>query len=449
MTQKEFLLKLSVPIIFLVLISTSSAESFGDPSNQAIPNVTELQIYDVTGLNQQDQRTQGTLVDQGLNKTFSITQRGYRQYRFEFRIENDGSGDWNMSSEDELSHLGLDSSWNIEEIFYNISTARFGGNFTSGTVNWNTSDGEILEETGDNSSMEASYIINISTDSSQSYSQEFLVNDTSNSSGSTDTHTLKLTRAGYLNVSTVRPPNSTVLQQNDTFNLTGEVECLDGECGEVELTGRYNATSGNAQSLMPESSGTPFHTDGQNLATCTTYLYNGDTCRKNITVNATGEVGSEHRIDVNGSSNISEVSSNDSDDSFVEIKSVIIMDLSWDKISFGAVDPGRQDVSAEGNSEHAYNITITENSRKVDQLWVNASNLSSELDPAYAIKPFNITQSFDQNPGGTALNYSFQKIMSDIDPGTVIQTYYFLDVPFGLTEGDYKGSITFKANSTT
>ena len=450
MARKKFLLKISVSLVFLALVSTSSAESFGDPSNQAVPNLTELQIYDVTGLSQQDQRTQGSLVDQGLNKTFSITQRDYHQYRFEFLIQNDGSGDWNMSSEDELSHSGLETSWNVEEVFYNISTARFGGNFTSGTVNWNTSEGEILEETGVNSSMEASYIVNISVTSSQSLNQDFLVNDTSNNSGSQDIHVLDLTRAGVLNVSVIRPPNNTVLQRNDSFNITGQVECLDGDCGETSFSTRYNQTGSSAETLVQENSGTPFHTLGQNFATCTGYLSSGETCRENITVNATGAVGSEHLIDVNSSSNISEVSENDSEDKLVSIKSVIIMDLSWDTVSFGAVDPGRQDVDAEGNARSSYNITVTENSRKVDDLWVNGSNLTSEIDPGYAIRPGNITQRFTKGSSeGTQLDYDFQKIMSDISPGTVIPTYYYLDVPFGLTEGDYTGSITFKANTTT
>jgi len=447
--RKKFLLKLSVSLVFLALISTSSAESFGDPTNQALPNVTELQIYDVTGLSQQDQRTQGTLVDQGLNTTFSITQRDYRQYRFEFLIQNDGSGDWNISSEDELSHSGLETSWNVEEIFYNISTARFGGNFTTGTVNWNTSEGEILEETGDNSSMEVAYIVNISVPSSQSLNQDFLINDTSNNSGSQDSHVLDLTRAGILNISVIRPPNNTVLQRNDSFNITGQAECLDGECGEVSFSTRYNQTGSSAETLIQEDSGIPFHTLGQNLATCTGYLGSGETCRENITVNATGNIGSDHLLDVNSSSNITEVSENDSEDKLVTIKSVIIMDLSWDTVSFGAVDPGRQDVAAEGNANSSYNITVTENSRKVDDLWVNASNLTSEIDPDYAIRPGNITQGFTKDSSGTQLDYGFQKIMSDISPGTVIPTYYHLDVPFGLTEGDYTGSITFKANTTT
>jgi len=448
--SEKTLLKISVSLVFLALIPATSAESFGDPVNQAVPNVTEIQIYDVTGLSQQDQRTQGKLVDQGLNKTFSITQRDYHRYRFEFLIQNDGSGDWNISSEDEMKHSGLETSWNVEEIFYNVSTARFGGNFTSGTVNWNTSDGEILEETGENSSMTASYIANISVPSSQSLNQDFLVNDTSNNSGSRDSHVLDLTRAGILNVSVTRPPNDTVLQRNDSFNVTGQAECLDGECGEAGFSTRYNQTGDSAGTIISENSGMPFHTIGKNLETCSGYLATGETCRKNITVNATGDVGSEHLLDVNSSSNITEVEDNDSEDKLVTVKSVIILDLSWDTVSFGAIDPGRQDIVAEGNANSSYNITVTENSRKVDNLWVNASNLTSEVDPDYAIRPWNITQGFTKDSSeGTQLNYSFQKVMSDISPGTVVPTYYHLDVPFGLTEGDYSGSITFKANTTT
>ena len=448
--EREVILKTG--LAFLAIISLTgavSAETFGDQQNQAIPNVTELSIYDVTGLSQQEQRTQGTLVDEGLNKTFPLTEREYRQYRFEFNVTNDGSGNWTLQPEDSLQHSGLNTSWNVEEIFYNISEARFGGNFTSGTVKWNTTEGGTLDENGVNSSMEASYVVNISFDSSQVYDQEFLVNDTSNNSGSLDTHDLDITRPGILNTTLIRPPNNTVLQRNNSFNMTGQIECLDGECGQVNLSARYNETGGPAETVIPESSGTPFYATESNLTTCN-YLLSGEICRRNISVNATGDIGSDHLLDVESFSNISKVQDNQSDDHEVTIKSVIIMDLSWDTISFGALDPGRENVSAQGNTDSAYNITITENSRIVDGLWVNASNLTSEVDPNYAIRPGNITQGFDKDPaGGTQLDYGFQNIMNDILPGTVIPTYYHLDVPFGLTQGDYTGSITFKANRTS
>jgi hypothetical protein len=42
---------------------------------------------------------------------------------------------------------------------------------------------------------------------------------------------------------------------------------------------------------------------------------------------------------------------------------------------------------------------------------------------------------------------SWKLFKQDISPGSVVQTFHFLDVP-PVIEGDYTGNMTFKANST-
>lgn len=439
----------ALAIFLLSILSTAAATSFGDPSTEPVPNITSVGIYEVTGLSQEKKRNGGTLVDQGLNETFDVGYDEYRQYRFEFRIANNGTGNWSLKSGDILKHSGLDTSWEVNEVFYNISQARFGGNFSSGTVNWNTTLGGKLEESGENSSMEAAYIVNMST-YSDLYQEKFKVNDTSSSAGSRDRHDLNVTNFGFLNVSTIRPPNNTVLQRNHSFNVTGRAECLEGDCGQVGLSTRYNETGETAETLIPANSGEPLHTLQPNIETCDTNLQRTETCKVNITVNATGPVGSDHAIDVNASSGYSGVAENDSEDSAVVIKSTIIMDLAWSATEFGVISPGTDNVSAEGNDNLQYNITFSEDSIHVDSLFARATNLTSKKNPEYAIRPGNITLGFDQDPaGGFEMDYSFTEIMTDISPGTVVNTFYHLNVPSGMTEGGYNGTMIFKANSTT
>ncbi|MFB6115967.1 MAG: hypothetical protein ABEK10_00505 [Candidatus Nanosalina sp.] len=442
----------SKPIIIsalcILFAFTTAAASFGDPGSDPVPNLTSIKVYDVSGLTQQKKRTSGVLEAHGIEK-LNLVIDDYEVYRFDFRISNNGSKIWRISPEDMLEYSGLDASWKFKEAFYNITDVRSGGNFTSGTVRWNTSKGGKLYPKGENSTMRASFILNISSGIPQKTTTDFLVNDTSNNSGSQKTQVLSVNESGYLNVSILRPPTDTVLQRNRTFKLTGEVECLGGVCGRIDLTPRYNKSSFTPTTVIPEPVSKPFYVKNKNQKTCSQNLARGNTCRANFTVNATGSVGSDHLLDVNASSNITEVMENDSADSSVEIKSTVIIDLSWQTISFGSVDPGRRNVSAKGNSNLQYNLTVPEESREVDNLYINASPLISKENSDYSILPENITHSFSQTGGGgTQLSEAFKRIKISISPGTVLQNFFYLDVPYGLTTGEYRGAITFKANST-
>ncbi|MFB6076785.1 MAG: hypothetical protein ABEK12_01490, partial [Candidatus Nanohaloarchaea archaeon] len=96
--------------------------------------------------------------------------------------------------------------------------------------------------------------------------------------------------AGTLNVTLLEPPNDTVVKQNDTFTMNASVTCEGGDCGSVTATPRYNATGDAAGTVIPQGSGTPFHTAGSNSETCDTDLTFAETCYANWTVNATGDL---------------------------------------------------------------------------------------------------------------------------------------------------------------
>jgi len=340
----------------------------------------------------------------------------------------------------------LNSSWTVNKIWYNISQDYDGGTFSEGEVNWNTSQGGTLDS---GETMYAKYLVDIDLAESEFHSQYFLVNDTSNNTGSEDYHELDVNKLGDLNVVLDDPPNDTVVTQNKTFLMNATLSCENGECGEVSASSRYNESS-SADTLISENSGSPLHTKSQNTKICGSDLKKGQSCQISWDVNATGNLESYHWLDVNASSSFNDVSNNNSEDHRVQINMAILINTSWTTTDFGLLDPNTNDQPAKGNNNLSYNITVPEESNLVDDLWIKATDLTSELRPKnYSIGAGNISYSF-QNDSSTANNISnsYQSIKSDIDPGTILSTFFWIDVPTGIYKGGYNGTMYFKANST-
>ncbi len=164
-------------------------DAFGGGPGDTLPNLTEIRIYNVTGL--ANKHSGGTLIHSGLNTTFNLT--GNNIYRVEFAITNEGRK-WNIDAEDYAYHNGLNETWQINntgDIWYTDgSGANYtGGIFNNGKVEWNLSLG------GTYSSGESGtfyYVVNITTDITDWYSVYFVVNDTSKTSGSTDDSTYRI-----------------------------------------------------------------------------------------------------------------------------------------------------------------------------------------------------------------------------------------------------------------
>ncbi len=423
-----------------LLTATGAADSFGDPGTEPVPNVTDIRIHDVTA--DATPRDGGVLVASGLNTTLELAQQDVeRRYRVSFRLANDGSENWTVNDSDTMFHDGLNASWTVGDIWYNLSTSREGGTFADGTVSWNTSNGGELEP---GEEIWANYLVNISQPASHTYGQRFLVNDSTTHSGSEDLHDLQVTRLGWLNVSLSDPPNDTIVKQDAFFPVNATVTCIDGTCGAVNATPRYNA-SATADTVIP-GSGTPFAVNTSSRQTCSQDLGRDASCTVTWDVNATGTLGSTHRIDVNASAD-RDIAGNDSTDHVVTIDAVVLFSLTFDTIDFGPLAPGDTDRPALGNDDRAYNITVDEDSIGIDGLWVTATDLVSTADPSYRIGPSNITTEADP---GTRENLStdYTRIGSNIAPGTTVTTSHWLDVPTGMTAGDYNGTMTFKANAT-
>ncbi|MFB6199841.1 MAG: hypothetical protein ABEJ83_03105 [Candidatus Nanohaloarchaea archaeon] len=418
-------------------------DAYGLSEGTPVPNITDIEIYNVTDLSQQKQETGGTLIASGLNKTYNIRQQKENaEYRLEFQIRNDGDTAWQIQSEDILKHSGLNKTWNVEKIWYNISgIIREGGTLQNKNITWNTSLGGELT-TG--STMTARYIVNTTVNIKQQLDLKFRVEDSSQNSGSTDQHKLNISKTGFIDIKINEPPENTVVPKGEVFTANATIQCREGVCGETNATIRYNET-GEADTLIPEGSGTPFHLNETNLKTCGALT--SENCTKTWQVNATADLGTEHLIDVNTSSTRAKPS--DSPDRKITVNQAMMIDLGFNKVSFGTLAPGQQNKSAKGNNQSLYNITVPENSVTVDRLYIRGTNLTTGGWGNYTIPAQNISYAKQNslNQENTLLN-SYSRLASNIPSGTNVTTYYWIDIPEGLKSANYQGKLYFKANET-
>jgi hypothetical protein len=428
-------------------------DAFAVANATPVPNVTSLEIYDVTGLSSVEKETEGEFLDGGLNETLKFNQSETRQYRFEFRIENDGRKDWNIQEEDTLYHEGLNSSWPVDKIWYNLSTGDFdGGQVTDRRVSWNTSQGGMLENDNDNDTMYAKYLVNINDQESKTYDQEFRVNDTSKNAGSFDYHRIDIKKFGDINLSILQPVNGTTLPQNTTFLMNASVNCINGYCGGINVTPRYNS-SDVPDTLIPENSGQPFHTEGTRTENCEV-LDNEGQCYVSWSINTTGEIKTSRLLDINGTSNLTEVPKNNSANVEVSINNVLIVDLEWEMLNFGVLDPGETDKPALGNDDLDYNLSIE--GLNADNLWIRGNDMLTDgwKNPAtneqYRIDANNLSFGLENDiSGAEELTNNYSLVKQGISSGTILNTFYWIDVPQGIKSTEYTGNLYFKANATT
>jgi hypothetical protein len=229
--------------------------------------------------------------------------------------------------------------------------------------------------------------------------------------------------------------------------LNASVTCENGECGNVSVTPRYNQSS-VPDTVIPESSGTPFYTNSSATKTCAGDLNIDQTCYVTWFVNATGDLETTHLLDALASSDASIVQDNSSENHLVRINKPLIFDLTFTEVDFGPLDPGTRNGSAKNNSDLAYNISVSEDSEPIDQLWVRATDLqSSQLDYTIPAENMSYATSNDINQESMFSN-TYQLLASTLSAGEILQTFYWIDVPRGIYQGQYTGNIYFKANST-
>ena len=414
-------------------VNDFSAYSSGN--NASLPEIQNIEVFNATS--QTDQRNDGKLIDEGLNKTFQIGQKNSGIYRFEFNISNSGSESWELTADDALQHSGLNQSWTVSDIYYRLNGVKENNDPSNdGSINWDTGNGGTVNP---GESLSAEYIVNITQDSTNEFAQTFEANSTDGTSDR-DKHVLKTLIYGNLEASIDRPENNSVLQNNREFKLNGTISCVDGDCGDIGSEPRRNTSTGQ------QAFDNQYFEVLNSNSTCS--LLEDEQCTVEWDVNATGEKNTVHELDFKASSGYTKVDSTNTGENQVEIRDIIMMDLDWDVVDFGVLDPGEKENPAENNSD-GYNLTIEEDSNTVDNLWVKASNLTSEQDSSYQIPYFNMSYDEQNQYPGTAFTQNYSLVDSDLAPGTVKTFYYWLDVPYGIIRGGYSGTITFKSNQTS
>jgi len=429
-----------------MIFNVTGFDAFGGGQSSAQPNVTDIRVYDVS--NTSNEETGGKLVDSGLNSTLNLTLRDNRKYRFEFKMVNDGLLNWEIQDQDELFHDGLNATWSFDRAWYNISQDYDGGSFTNGKVTWDTSQGGTLipDET-----MYAKYLINVTPNKTEKYGLRFEANDTSENSGSFDQHTLNVTKLGKLNSSLSTPPSgtTTTVCRYEEFNVNATVGCENGVCGDVKGSLRYNS-SNTVDTLMPENSGTPFHTVGSNLKIAENNMDRDQAVNISWTVNATGEIGKTYLIDANFSSNYNKISPNNTEDAELFSAESLRADFTQNKVDFGVLDPGTNDNPAVGNSDNRYNVTIRSCGSNVN-VYTSSTNLTPEGwgKQNYSIEAENVSYS-TQNDISSETKYStdYSLLESGVSSGTNLTTFYWIDIPEGIKSSEYKGTISYKINLT-
>ena len=258
--------------------------------------------------------------------------------------------------------------------------------------------------------------------------------------------------SGEINATLLEPLNNTIVKKDSNFVVNVSIGCVNGDCGTVNATPRYNASSGPPSRVVPNGSGTPFHTQVASEKTCGT-LNQGAQCYINWSVNATGQEDTFRLLDVNATSASPSVTSNDTENRLLNIDLAVVIDLRYDVVDFGTLDPGEENKSAQGNSQLLYNMTVFENSVPVDTVEVNASDLQS-TSYDYTIPDANLSVSPDNDPDNqtghkTRLEGGFNDLLgvSSIQPGTNFTHFFFMNVPTGIAKGQYTGEIEFQATT--
>ena len=136
---------------------------------------TAVRIYDVTGASYPKTDT-SNLWASGLNTTFNLFIN--HTYRFEIELNNSitSEDNWTITSADNITHLYLNSSWQINEtgeIWYKNNTQSFTNGTWDGNVTWNTTNSGILPVGGN---MTFYYVFNITDGSQGPYPVRFTIN---------------------------------------------------------------------------------------------------------------------------------------------------------------------------------------------------------------------------------------------------------------------------------
>ncbi|MCX8178703.1 MAG: hypothetical protein N3D75_02655 [Candidatus Aenigmarchaeota archaeon] len=252
------------------------------------------------------------------------------------------------------------------------------------------------------------------------------------------------TSSAYLEVRLVKPPGNFNIAQNKTFFVNATVFCREDDCGVVNATIRYNSSSiypdtpisevyGDVPLFINES--IPFSTKE-----CP-YLSKDQFCNITWIVNASGDLQTSWSI---GVLFMSESLENHTKNISLSIYDCAIdITLSWNEIEFGEILPNTFGNEALGNSESAYNITLSSGSCD-SNIWIKGTDIIG----AGIIKVGNLTWGLERNyTNSSRMDNVFKLVKENAKQNDVITTFYWIDAPI-IYAGKYSGNVTILANET-
>jgi hypothetical protein len=250
----------------------------------------------------------------------------------------------------------------------------------------------------------------------------------------------------YLEVNMTNPDTTATLNviQNKTFNVNATVICRDGPCGEVNGTIMYNFSSSDPDTPVNTTAGdNPFYiqeSPAYVMKSCGT-MYSNDFCQLNWTINATGGINTDWKINVLFNSSYTDMLENSTDSATITINNCTVdITAQWSAINFGSLIPGSLENGAEGNDNDEYNITVNSGSCHLD-LYINGTNLTNTTYNSL-IPVNNVTWSNTSNMYSESFELSSTAtvLKLDVPEITNVTTWYWINVP-AVYAGYYNGEI--------
>lgn len=252
------------------------------------------------------------------------------------------------------------------------------------------------------------------------------------------------------------PLATTYVIQNQTFFVNATVICRGGDCGNVNATLRYNATSSFPDTPINTSEGEkPFYVQEPPYpSNATKYCVNNpltqdEFCNITWTVNATGDIDTEWKIGVLFESDNPSISKNHTSNATLYIAFCTEeIGLAWSSIDFGLLGPNTNYNSAPYNDQNFYNIT--NKGTCTLNLWIRGTDLQN-ITLGYTITVGNLSWSnysssytdFHRN-----MSYNYVLLNSSFPPNKNLTTYYWLSVPT-VYAGYYEGGVYICGNYTS
>ncbi|MCA9459928.1 MAG: hypothetical protein KC550_05260, partial [Nanoarchaeota archaeon] len=198
---------------------------------------------------------------------------------------------------------------------------------------------------------------------------------------------------GNISASLIKPipASKSIVIQNETFVLNGNISCIGSQgaiCGNISSYASYNVSGSSFGNISISNSAIPFWTISQQASYCN--LKAGESCNISWIINASGNVGTLHLVNINSSSNYSQVLYDVSENATINISTIPPGQIIWSSpaINLGNINLNLGNVSGSANikpkGNHS-NVTVScgsGNCSIISDNFEDYDNLSDGIDRA-------------------------------------------------------------------